>query len=341
MTSRIRLPPLNSLRVFHAVVRHRSLREAAQELYVSPQAVGQQMRLLEEALGVVLMEREGRGIRLTEKAITLSHYINAGFEEFEQGIRRVTGPRERERINLNVSPYFGTRYLMPRLAQFRTAVPEAEIGLTTMIDLVDLERDQIDLAVQWGYGDWRDLQSHLLLRDPKVICCRPDMADGIATASDLLRFNLLQPIRSKRLWPDILRFLGTNPPELDRSLTFDDAATMRRATYQGLGIGLISVLDAEEDIASGKLVAPLGLDIMARMPPETVPGFYLISTRTRLRAKHVAALHRWLLDQDWEAGQPSASLCATEIRAHGQGWNDPCRPDPAPVRPDGTPSAPP
>lgn len=300
MSSRFRLPPLNSLRVFHAVVRHRSLREAAEELYVSPQAVGQQIRLLEETLGIVLMEREGRGIRLTEKAITLSHYISAGFDEFEEGIRRVTGPRERDRINLNVSPYFGTRYLMPRLALFRQAVPDAEIGLTTMIDLVDLERDQIDLAVQWGYGDRRDTLSHLLIRDPKVICCRPDMGDRITRPADLLRFNLLQPARSRRLWPDILRHLGVEAPELDRGMTFDDAATMRRAAYQGLGVGLISVLDAEEDIASDKLAAPLGLDALSDMAPDTVPGFYLITTRTRLRAKHVAALHRWLLDQDWQ-----------------------------------------
>lgn len=299
MASRVRLPPLNSLRVFHAVVRHRSLREAADELLVSPQAVGQQVRLLEEALGVVLMEREGRSIRLTEKAITLSHYISAGFDEFEEGIRRITAPSERARINLNVSPYFGTRYLMPRLAEFRTAVPEAEIGLTTMIDLVDLERDQIDLAVQWGYGDRADMQCHLLLRDPKVICCRPDAVGQIEKPADLLNFNLLQPARSKRLWPDILKYLGVDVPELHRSLTFDDAATMRRAAHQGLGIGIISRLDAEEDIAAGKLVAPFGLDALTKMPKDTVPGFYLITTKTRLRAKHVAALHRWLLEQAW------------------------------------------
>ncbi|MEI2805929.1 LysR substrate-binding domain-containing protein [Albidovulum sp.] len=303
MADRFRLPPLNSLRVFHAVVRHRSLREAAEELYVSPQAVGQQIRLLEDALGIVLMEREGRGIRLTEKAITLSHYVNAGFEEFEEGIRRVTGPRERDRINLNVSPYFGTRYLMPRLGEFRSAVPDAEIGLTTMIDLVDLERDQIDVAVQWGYGERKDVQSHLLMRDPKIICCRPEMAERLTRPADILQFNLLQPARSKRLWPDILRFLGVDAPQLDRSLTFDDAATMRRATYQGLGVGLISALDAQEDIASGKLVAPLGSNVLDGMPPENVPGFYLITTKTRLRAKHVAALHRWLLEQDWQEAQ--------------------------------------
>ena len=299
MSNKVRLPPLNALRVFHAVVRHRSLRGAADELLVTPQAVGQQIRLLEGALGLVLVERDGRGIRLTERAITLSHYIDAGFGEFEEGIRRITGPRERDRINLNVSPYFGTRYLMPRLADFRQAVPEAEIGVTTMIDLVDLERDRIDLAVQWGYGERRDVQSALLLRDPKVICCRPDMAARISGAADLLSFNLLHVARSRRLWPDILRYLGVEVPELDRSLTLDDAATMRRATQQGLGIGLVSVLDAEEDVRAGLLAAPLGMEALAGMPEDQVPGFYLITTKARLRAKPVAALHRWLLEQRW------------------------------------------
>lgn len=299
MTPKSRLPPLNALRVFHAVVRHRSLREAADELCVTPQAVGQQVKLLEDSLGVVLVERAGRGIRLTERAITLSHYIAAGFAEFEEGLRRVTGPRARDRINLNVSPYFGTRFLMPRLADFRHAVPEAEIGLTTMIDLVDLERDQIDLAVQWGYGDRRDVETALLLHDPKVICCHPDMADRITAPADMLQFPLLQPALSQRLWPDILDYLGLVASDLDRSLTFDDSATMRRAAQQGLGVGLVSRLDAQEDIAAGTLVAPLGLEALSEMPEGSVPGFYLITTRSRLRAKHVAALHRWLLEQRW------------------------------------------
>jgi LysR family transcriptional regulator, glycine cleavage system transcriptional activator len=299
MTPKSRLPPLNALRVFHAVVRHRSLREAADELCVTPQAVGQQVKLLEDSLGVVLVERAGRGIRLTERAITLSHYIAAGFAEFEEGLRRVTGPRARDRINLNVSPYFGTRFLMPRLADFRHAVPEAEIGLTTMIDLVDLERDQIDLAVQWGYGDRRDVETALLLRDPKVICCHPDIADRITAPADMLQFPLLQPALSQRLWPDILDYLGLVATDLDRSLTFDDSATMRRAAQQGLGVGLVSRLDAQEDIAAGTLVAPLGLEALSEMPEGSVPGFYLITTRSRLRAKHVAALHRWLLEQRW------------------------------------------
>ena len=299
MAPRVRLPPLHSLRAFHALMRKRSLREAGEELFVSAQAIGQQIRQLEEALGVTLIERDGRTIRFTEKANAFARYIDAAFAEIEEGVLNVTGPGLRHHINLNVSPYFGTRYLMPRLPEFRIAVPDAEIGLTTMIDVIDLDKAQIDLAVQWGFGAPADMEGHLLLRDPKVICCKPEMAEKINVAQDLLNFNLLQPARAKRLWHEILGFLGVEAPVMDRSLTFDDAATMRRATYQGMGIGLISRLDAEEDLASGKLVAPLGKDVLIGMAPAQVPGFYLITTKAKLRARHVSALHRWLLAQSW------------------------------------------
>ena len=82
MTGKLRLPPLNALRVFHAVARHRSFRQAADELLVTPQAVGQQIKLLEDTLQVSLFERKGRAIELTESAIVLSHFVKAGFDEF-------------------------------------------------------------------------------------------------------------------------------------------------------------------------------------------------------------------------------------------------------------------
>ncbi|TIO68780.1 MAG: transcriptional regulator, partial [Mesorhizobium sp.] len=100
-------------------------------------------------------------------------------------------------------------------------------------------------------------------------------------------------------WPDILRHLGVELAEGDRSIGFDDAATMRRATLQGIGVGLVSVIDAEEDFRSAALVAPLGREALSDMKPEEVPGFYLVMPRGHLRVKAVAALHRWLVQQDW------------------------------------------
>ena len=300
MSERLRLPSLNALKAFHAVSRHKSLRAAAEELFVTPQAVGQQIRILEEALQVTLFERRGRVIEPTESAILLAHYVDAGFQEFAEGVRRVTRTQWRERINLNCSPYFATNYLMPRLSQLREVLPDMDLRLTTMIDMPDFARDDIDMSVQWGYGQWEEHDCTLVVPDPKIICCTPEIGARIAAPADLIRFTLLDTVKSGHLWSDILAHLGVTGGRRDGSISFDDAASMRRATLQGIGVGLLSVHDAEADLNSGAVVAPLGRDILCDLPPAQVPGFYLIVPRGHLRVKSVAALHRWLVRQDWQ-----------------------------------------
>ena len=156
MSGKLRLPPLNALRVFHAVAQHKSFRQAADELLVTPQAVGQQIKLLEDTLQVTLFERKGRSIELTESAILLSHYIKAGFEEFSEGVRRVTKSAYRDRINLNASPYFATSdYPLPRLSSRSARFCLAPIfRLTTMVDLPDFARDDISIH-DGSVGIWR------------------------------------------------------------------------------------------------------------------------------------------------------------------------------------------
>ena len=308
MSGKVRLPSLNALRVFYAVAQHKSFRQAADELLVTPQAVGQQIKLLEDTLQVTLFERKGRSIELTESAILLSHYVKAGFEEFSEGVRRVTKSTYRDRINLNASPYFATHYLLPRLSLFREILPGADLRLTTMVDLPDFGRDDVDMTVQWGYGTWTDYDTVLLVKDPKIICCTPQIGAKIRSPQDLTNFPLLDTVKSKRLWPDILRHLSVEQNSSDRSLGLDDAATMRRATLQGIGVGLVSVIDAEEDLRSGMLVAPIGRDALTDMRPEEVPGFYLVLPRGHLRVKAVAALHRWLVQQDWASDLKASPL---------------------------------
>lgn len=294
-----RLPPLNSLRVFHTVVRHRSFRAAADELSVTPQAVSQQVKLLEDALGVELFGRKGRAIEPNEHAILLAHFVQAAFDELAEGVRRVSRSNTRNRVNVNASPYFATRYLLDRVARFRRAEPEADLRLTTMVDLPDFVADDVDVAIQWGYGAWRGFESTLLLRDPKVICCTPDLARQISGAADLATLPLLHPVLAPELWPNILRHLGVVPHPNQRDIRFQDAATMRRGTLAGLGVGLISSIDAVEDLKLGKLVAPFGMEVMQDMAQAEIPGFYLILPKSHRRVKTIAAFCRWIEAEDW------------------------------------------
>lgn len=294
-----RLPPLNALRVFHVVARHKSFRKASDELSVTPQAVSQQVKLLEDSLGVELFERKGRSIEPNEHAVLLAHFVQAAFDELAEGVRRVSKSNSRNRVNVNASPYFATRYLLDRMAGFRTAVPEADLRLTTMVQLPDFVADDVDVAIQWGYGAWRGYESTLLLRDHKVVCCTPEFARRIESAQDLAHLPLLHPVLSVELWPNILRHLGVSSQEKKNDIRLQDAATMRRGTLAGLGVGLISTIDAMEDLKLGKLVAPFGLNVMQGMSESEVPGFYLILPKAHKRMKAIAAFCDWVTGENW------------------------------------------
>ena len=299
-TDRFKLPSLNALKTFGAAVRHGSISGAANELSVTPQAVSQQVKLLEETLHVTLFERRGRSIESTEAADLLAKYVEAGFEELSEGVRRVTNRKYRDRMTLNVSPFFATRYLLPRLSGSHELQPQSDLRMTTMVETPDFKRDDIDVAVQWGYGDWGDLEATLLLKDPKVICCTPKIAARVDSRQDLAGQRLLHPALKNSLWSDILDFLDVQAPEDAAELAFHDAATMRCATLSGMGIGLISRVDAERDILASNLVAPLGIDALRDMPPEKVPGFYLVLPRAHRRVSGIAHFCDWVTGQNWE-----------------------------------------
>lgn len=312
MSKTIRLPPLNSLRVFNAVMKYGSFRKASTKLLVSPQAVSQQVQLLEDSLNVPLFERRGRVIEPTEHAKVLSYFVQSGFDEFYEGISRVTRVQQRNRININVSPYFASHFLMPRLHIFRERVKEVDIRLTTMVRIQDFTSDDIDVAIQWGFDEgsdwiddglkgWRKYEPKLLVRDPKIICCTPGIAENIDSPHDLLSHTLLCPTLTKNLWKKVMHHLGTELPiNMIREVEFQDAETLCQAAKSGMGIGLVSEPDALAAIKAGELVAPLGIDVLADMIDGDIPGFYLLAPKANLNIKFIAEFCEWMLSEEWQ-----------------------------------------
>lgn len=301
MTARnIRLPPLNSLKVFWVVMRHGSFRGAADELLISPQAVSQQIRLLEDILGVPLFERKGRVIEPTEQAMILSPFIQAGFEELREGVNRIARSTYRNRININVSPFFAMHYLMERLNRFCDTMADADLRLTTMTTLPDFAADEVDISIQWGFGQWGNYDATLLIRDPKVICCAHEVAENIKSAQALTRVPLLHPVHARNLWGTVLSYLGLEGHEPSNEIQFQDAATMRRGAISGLGVGLISKIDAMDDLRVGRLVAPLGVDALEGMPKEDIPGFYAVLPRAHRRVMIVNSFWEWITSENWD-----------------------------------------
>lgn len=292
------LPPLNSLKAFEAVARLGSIKAAAEDLAVTPQAVSQQIKVLEDWLEKSVVKAAGQGLKLTVEGEILEPFVASGFAEFDAGIRVLANDGATRQIAINATPYFAARFLIPALPDFRERNPGLEISLTTRLEMPNFQADGVDLAVQWGYGDWNKLDADLLFHDHKVICCAPSLLAGkmVETETDLLGLPLLATTVTERLWRDVLTYLGLNKDKAKISDAFDDAATMRQATQAGMGIGLISHEDALEDIERGVLVAPLGVDALSAIPLDKVPAFYLLRSLSKKLSPEAITLVDWLVD---------------------------------------------
>jgi len=293
-----RLPPLNTLRIFEAIYRRGSIRQAASELCLTPQAISQQLKILESSLGQPLFERNIRSLTPTEAAKRLYGPVKNGFDQFAQGVEAVVGKPDRRSLLLHVSPYFATHYLVRNLGNFTADLPELDFRMLVGVELVDLDDQGIDAAIQWGYGGTSSLTEIPLIEDLKVLVGAPSLLARIPvnTPADLLRHSLVLPLARNTLWPDTLEMLGLQPQGHQPVLHLHTHDAMLEATLAGLGIGFISYLDALAHIDAGHLVAPLGVDLMRRLPLEKSPRFFLYFKPDRKHAPLLKRFTEWLLE---------------------------------------------
>lgn len=146
--------PLNALRVFDAAARHLSFTRAADELAVTPAAVGQQIRALEDLLGVVLFRRTSKGLELTDEASTGLSALRTGFIHFEDAVQAMQAGQSSHVYTIAAPREFFAAWLAPRLAAFRASNPHVHYVLVDG-EMTDFTEANLDLAVRWidGPGD--------------------------------------------------------------------------------------------------------------------------------------------------------------------------------------------
>lgn len=152
--------PLNALRVFDAAARHLSFTRAADELAVTPAAVGQQIRALEDLLGVVLFRRTSKGLELTDEAAAGLEPLRTGFLHFEEAVRAMQAGQASHVFTIAAPRDFFAAWLAPRLAAYRTAHPDVRYVLVDA-ETTDFTEANLDLAVRWSEGPG-DLEGVLL-----------------------------------------------------------------------------------------------------------------------------------------------------------------------------------
>src|SRR5271168_3926124 len=205
-----RLPPLNALRAFEVVARHLSFARAAEELHVTKAAVAQQVRALEQDVGARLVERNGRGLQLTESGAAGAGTLGEGFALFAKAARAMREGKGRRFLVINSTPSFAATWLVGRIGKFKARHPETDVLIDANPIDEALESGAADALIRWGAGEFTGLAATLLFKEDVFPVCAPELvagADPLRSPEDLRRHTLLHldwnPAHAS--WPDLVR----------------------------------------------------------------------------------------------------------------------------------------
>ncbi|MGF7187267.1 LysR family glycine cleavage system transcriptional activator [Robbsia andropogonis] len=290
-------PSLTSLKVFEVVTRHGSIRQAALELDLTPQAVSHRIKTLEETLGRALFERRVSSVTPTPAARLLQEHVSAAMKCIDDGLAALTRMDSTQKLSIQVSPFFASHYLMPDLSAFTQRYPDLDLRISIAVEMPDMKRAELDGVVLWGYGGAGDMFFETtLVDDLKVITYSADLAEKkpIHTPTDLLDHTLISPLADTSLWRHVLSLMQLQDAPARHLLQIHTHSAMLDATVSGLGVGLLSYPDAIALIQQGRLLAPFGLDYLKRLPATEMPRFTLVQLQDAPPSEIMQAFVAWL-----------------------------------------------
>lgn len=285
------LPSLSILRAFEAAARQKSFSAAGRELNVTHVAIAQQVRRLEEHLGVSLIYREGRGIALTEQGERLAASLYEGLQTIRSGVEEILDADRERPLHVSLTPSFAVSWLMPRIGAFRAEYPDIELMLNPSPHVVDLKRDGFDLAIRFGTGKWPGLDAEMFLKSNYVLVAAPSVIAGkkVEVPGDLLAMPWLQELGTEEFaaW---MRAKGVMA-QSKRDIAHLPGHMILSAVRDGQGVAYTSRLFVDEDIREGRLVL-----LFEEGEGDGQVGYFLVRRHGPMR-EPLKRFHTWLKRQ--------------------------------------------
>ena len=290
------LPPLSALRAFEAVARRVSFTRAAEELHVTPGAVSQQIRSLEEFVGELLFVRTRRSVALTEAATRMLPDVQAGLEALSRATSSKKAGHAENTLTISVAPSFASKWLLPRLSDFSEHHPDIDLRISATVALADFRRDNVDLAIRLGRGSYPDLHAEPLFAEAVAPLCSPRLLKTkgrLRRPDDLRKHRLLHDTsipgeNEQGTWERWLKLAGATQVAAHRGTKFSLAELALQAAIDGAGVVMARMVLAESDLAAGRLIRPfkmvLPLDV----------SYFLVSARSSTRRHEIQCFREWL-----------------------------------------------
>jgi DNA-binding transcriptional LysR family regulator len=296
---------LDLLHTFEAAARHLSFTRAGEELFLSQSAVSRQVQQLEDSIGAPLFERKHRALVLTEAGRIMRRAVEDSLERLRDAAARVRSTVGRQHVTLTCTPGFASFWMIPRLARFTAAHPEVDVRISATLDLVDLARGSVDLAVRFVPS--AEGQGPLLFEEEVQPMCAPqllrDAARPLKRPQDLEQHTLLtvemQDAPLTVDWEPWLRLMGLEAVHMAHTLRFTQYGEAVAAAVAGHGVVIGRLPLLADLLRQKKLVAPF------RSPAASRRGYFVTMAPHAAHNPSARAFADWLLV---EAQQAAVSL---------------------------------
>lgn len=287
------LPPLAAIRVFEAAARHASFTRAAEELGMTQAAVSYQIKLLEERLGAPLFLRRPRTVELTPTGRQLAPATSEALDLLASAFaaaRQDAGSV----LTVSVLPTFAAHWLAPRMGRFQMKHPEIAVRITATRAVVDFRREDADVAIRSGLGEWEGLTVHPLFPVAFAPMLSPKLLERhgpLTSPADLLDMLLIDPgDRWWCLWFAAMGIEGFEPAG-HPDARMGDQHLEARAAMGGHGVAILTPGFYRQEVEIGLLAQPFPAI------SETGQNYFLVYPEARRNVPKVRAFRDWLLDE--------------------------------------------
>lgn len=261
------------LQVFACAARHLSFTRCAEELHVTPGAISQQIKQLEDKLGFILFHRVGRGLALTAQGQRLALVANEIHERVVDELRILNSSGISGVFRLRCIPSFLNKWLMPRLPVLARAFPNIELRIIAEDSIDSLRGEEFDLAIDLNDGSYAGLLTTPLFEEELFPVCSPELLHGrppLTDASQLVHYPLLHDITAWRgsyeyaEWEFYLKEIGVKDIDVRRGHTFNHNYMTIEAAKMGMGVAIARKFLIQKELDEGTLIVPFGQRISAK-----------------------------------------------------------------------------
>lgn len=260
------LPSLKSIRALETVARLGSFQKAAEELGVSPAAVHQLVRGLEDVLGQQLVVRDGRRLAITDAAEAGLSELHMAFRNLAAGVRKIREYDGRRQLRISVDPSFAHAWLVGRLSRFQDRHPDVDILLDSTTRFADLVHGHADVALRYTAEIGGDLRAVRIFEDETIAVCSPALINdrqvpldlGVLAEIPLLHFDWTQSAQIQVNWQRWSELVGGEKPTIKGGARFNDYHAVVQAAIAGQGMALVGRPLVSQALAMGILVEPFG-----------------------------------------------------------------------------------